>query len=407
MANKKIIDYINNGLKGGYKIGALKKALLQGGWPEHEVNQAMQAVHRRLPKPQKRKGLMPKIRLGGSRKLKKSLPRKDSRSKAGAKKQIAVKVGPVKLKAPKPIIIKTKIKPKDTKPKKEKPVLHKTKSSKAKTSIHAKHFEGKVKPSGQHQARHPVRQPKPMKREFVKTGIKGLDSLLEKGIPKNKAILLAGGTGSGKTIMGLQMLINAARQGKKCLYMSFEESTDNLRQHMEDFGWKPKELEAKGDLLLKRFSIFDISRSLDALMAKSEGELLIEAKPIILPDGFKPDFIVVDSLTAIASAFRGRETYRSYIEHMFRYFEGLGVTSFMITETDQVPTKYSPTGVEEFLADGVIVLYNIRKGDIRENAIEILKMRGAKHIKKLVAMQVVSDIGIEVYPEQEVFGGIK
>ena len=72
-----------------------------------------------------------------------------------------------------------------------------------------------------------------------------------------------------------------------------------------------------------------------------------------------------------------------------------------------MPTIFSPTGVEEFLADGVIVLYNVRKGDIRESAIEVLKMRGVKHIKKVVAMQIVTGTGIEVYPDQEVFGGIK
>ncbi len=63
--------------------------------------------------------------------------------------------------------------------------------------------------------------------------------------------------------------------------------------------------------------------------------------------------------------------------------------------------------MEEFLADGVVVLYNIQKGDIRENAIEVLKLRGAKHLKKIVAMQIVDDKGIVVYPEQEVFGGLE
>ena len=62
--------------------------------------------------------------------------------------------------------------------------------------------------------------------------------------------------------------------------------------------------------------------------------------------------------------------------------------------------------MEEFLADGVIVLYNIKKGNIRENAIEVLKMRGADHEKKIVAMQI-TDNGIVVYPEQELFEDIK
>lgn len=240
-------------------------------------------------------------------------------------------------------------------------------------------------------------------REYVKTGIEGFDSLFEKGIPKGSDVLISGGAGSGKTLLCLQMLYNAVRNGKKCLYMTFEESEERLSEHMKEFGWDFS--GAKGKLIIKRYSIFDISRTLEAMMAKSQGELLIDVKPIILPEKFVPDIIVVDSLTAIASAFAGRESYRSYIEHLFRYFESMEITSFLITETSQVPDIYSPTGVEEFLADGVIVLYNKRKGDIRESAIEVLKMRGAKHLKKVVAMRILPKKGIEIYPEQEVFGG--
>jgi len=114
----------------------------------------------------------------------------------------------------------------------------------------------------------------------------------------------------------------------------------------------------------------------------------------------------LDSVTAIAAAFgEKKEGYRIFIEQLFRYLESLHATTFLISETEQMPKIFSPTGVEEFLADGVVVLYSIRKGNIRENAIEILKLRGAKHQKKIVAMQI-KDRGIEIYPEQEVFAGL-
>lgn len=246
------------------------------------------------------------------------------------------------------------------------------------------------------------------KRWFVKTGIEGLDKLFELGIPKGSAILIAGGTGSGKTILCLQTLANAARSGEKCLYLSFEESENRLRNHMEDFGWKPRALEKAGNLMIKSVNPHDIARSVEALVAKERGELMIDIEPVILPEGFKPDRIVIDSVSAIASNFVGSEqNYRSYIRQLFQYFEKLEATSFLITETEQAPKIFSPTGIEEFLADGVVVLYNIRKGDIRENAIEVLKLRGAKHLKKIVAMQIVDDKGIVVYPEQEVFGGLE
>ncbi|MCK5547721.1 MAG: AAA family ATPase, partial [Thermoplasmata archaeon] len=240
------------------------------------------------------------------------------------------------------------------------------------------------------------------KHEFIKTGMPGLDDLFERGIPKNSGVIIAGGAGSGKTLLCLQMLVNAAKDGKKCMYLSFEESAERLRGHMQKFGWDLGKHE--GNLIIKRLDLFDITRSIEALLAKQSGDLLIDVSPVIIPEDFKPDMVVIDSLTAIASAFTEMKgAYRIYIEQLFRYFERMGVNTFLISETEEDPTVYSPTGVEEFLADGVIVLYNIRKGNVRENGIEVLKMRGAKHKKKIVAMQITDKKGIEVYPEQEVF----
>lgn len=245
---------------------------------------------------------------------------------------------------------------------------------------------------------------------WIKTGVPGFDDLLEKGIPKGSAILIAGGPGTGKTIFCLQTLNHAASNGEKCIYISFEEPEERLIQHMKNFGWNPEKLIKNNMLIIKRVDPFKISRAVEAMLAKAKGELLIKIEeiPELIPKNFKPDRIVMDSLTALASAFVGREqSYRVYIEQLFRYFERMGVTSFLISETEQVPILFSKTGVEEFLADGVVVLYNVRRGNIRNMAIEVLKLRGVKHQKKIVAMQILSGKGIKIYSEQEVFGGIE
>ena len=244
-------------------------------------------------------------------------------------------------------------------------------------------------------------------KKHILTGVPGFDELLDHGIPKSSAVLVAGGAGSGKTIFCLQTLMYHASRGEKCFYMSFEESEKRLIGHMKDFGWDPEKSIKQDKLKIQRLSPFDITRSVEAMLAKEKGELLIDLEPVILPGDFKPDFVVVDSLTAVASAFTGAESsYRLYIEQLFRFFEERGSTSFLITETKQSPEIYSTTGVEEFLADGVIVMYNIERGDIRENAIEILKMRGEKHQKKKVAMKI-TDEGIVVYPSQDVYGSTR
>ena len=145
------------------------------------------------------------------------------------------------------------------------------------------------------------------------------------------------------------------------------------------------------------------------MMTKDVDPLLMELEPLTIAEdvGFKPDIIVLDSLTAVSSTFQGKDqSYRFYVERLFRYFEKIGSTNFLVTETQQMPEIFSPTGVEEFLADGVIVFYNFRRENVRETALEILKMRGEKHEKKIVAFKI-TDTGVKVYPEQEVFSAIQ
>lgn len=251
--------------------------------------------------------------------------------------------------------------------------------------------------------------------KYVMTGISGFDELLTKGIPKGANVIVVGSAGTGKTIFGLQILAHHANNGKKCLYMSFEEPVEQLVEHMKEFGWKPDELIELGNLKIKMFLTNDIyydnkpdGGDIDAMIAKDSDSFLMDLKPLGITQkvGFKPDIVILDSLTAVTSTFMGKEnSYRFYVERLFRFFKQLGVTTFLITEIPEATGVYSSTGVEEFLADGVIVLYNIRSGNIRESAIEILKMRGAKHQKKIVAMQI-TDNGITVYPGLEVFSGI-
>jgi len=246
-----------------------------------------------------------------------------------------------------------------------------------------------------------------MGKNWMDVGIPGFDDLFEKGIPKGVSTLVGGGPGSGKTIFCLQSLLSGASKGEKGLFMSFEESPERLKDHMYDFGWDPDKYIDEGLLMIERYNPFDISRSVEAMLEKEEHELLIDANPVIIPEDFTPDRIALDSLSAIAAPFTAaEESYRVYIQNLFRYFEDLGVNSFFIAETEQSLENHQSltrTGVEEFLADGVILIYNIRKGDSRQSAIEILKMRGAKFQKKIVPMEILSGEGIVVYPTQKVF----
>lgn len=241
---------------------------------------------------------------------------------------------------------------------------------------------------------------------YVKTDIPGFDELITNGIPRESAVLVCGGPGTGKTTFCLNLICNAAKKGSKCLYLTFEEDIINLKRHMKNFGWEGSSKGAAENMIVRKMQPFDISRSVEALLAKASGELTIELDEVegVIPSGFHPDIIILDSLSAVAAAFSGKEEgYRIYIEQLFSLFKKIGATSFLITEIEQDTTRYSKSGIEEFLADAVIVFYNIRSKNIRINALEILKARGTPHQKKIVPFKMISNKGIVVYPTEEVF----
>lgn len=240
--------------------------------------------------------------------------------------------------------------------------------------------------------------------EWIKTGITGFDGLFIKGIPRGANVLIAGGPGTGKTIFCLQTLYNAVRKGNNCLYITLEELPSRLTQHMREFGWDVEGAEKSGFQLIRR-DPFKIARTVEALLESLKGRLPMELAEVaeIVPKGSKPYMIVLDSISALESAFTGRpESYRVYIEQLFRLFEKIGATTFLITETQEAPKTFSRTGVEEFLADGVFVMYYFKVGDRRVRGIEVLKMRGVRHMGKIVPFQITSR-GMEVFPGERLY----
>jgi circadian clock protein KaiC len=242
---------------------------------------------------------------------------------------------------------------------------------------------------------------KDKKEKILKTNINGFDELFkEKGIPFGNSILVAGGPGVGKSTFCRQICYNIVSNGKNCMYVSFEESKERIIKSMESFGWNVKKYIEQRNLLIQKVNPLDILRMKFGSIGGSGSatELSYKIKPLIIPKDFNPSVIVVDSLTAIIAASVTKDkNYRVYLQQLFSFFEETGATSFLITETDPIPTRYSETGIEEFLADGIIVIYNLQKENIRKNAIEILKMRYSQHEKKAVLMQI-TEKGIQISP---------
>ena len=237
------------------------------------------------------------------------------------------------------------------------------------------------------------------------TGISGFDNLFsEGGIPRGNCVLIAGGTGTGKSTFCRQICYNLVVSGKNCMYVSFEESIEKILRSMDGFGWDAKKYCDQGRFLIQKVNPLDILRMKFGSLGGSGSatEVSYKIKPLIIPKEFNPEIIVVDSLTAIISASISKEkNYRVYLQQLFSFFEETGATSLLITETEPIPTRFSDTGIEEFLADGIIVLYNVRRKDRREGGIEVLKMRNSQHEKKVVLLEISAE-GISVDPEKVV-----
>jgi KaiC/GvpD/RAD55 family RecA-like ATPase len=247
-------------------------------------------------------------------------------------------------------------------------------------------------------------------KEFIKTYILGFDSLMKEGIPAGSSLLVEGGPGSGKTIILLNLAKNLCDKGKKVLYMSFEEPEHRLKSHMKSFGAEPEKYEKQGLLYIKRFNALDIARSVEALLSEAKKELLIEVQPVLIPQNFEPEIVLIDSLTSIGSAFSGEESrFRIYMEQLFRYLEGHKITSFLIRETAS-PTHVGNSFVEKgeavsFLCDGIIALYNVfYKDGFRKRAIEIIKMRGTEFERRIVEFEIKAGKGCIVYPNKMLKG---
>lgn len=246
----------------------------------------------------------------------------------------------------------------------------------------------------------------------IKTGIPGFDKLLREGIPKGSSILVEGGPGSGKTLFCLQILYNLVKRGMKGLYMSFEEPAWRLKSHMYSFGWDPDKYEKKGLLMIRNFNALDIARSVEALLSEAKKELLIEVQPVLIPKDFIPEILVIDSLSAIASAFSGEESrFRIYMEQLFKYLERHNTTSLLIREVSN-PTHIGNVYVEKgeavsFLSDGIIVIYNvIYDNGRRGRAVEILKLRGESFDRRIVVGEITSK-GWVIYPNKTLQGSFR
>ena len=228
----------------------------------------------------------------------------------------------------------------------------------------------------------------------VSTGVGGLDHVLRGGLPSHRIHLVEGSPGSGKTTLGLQFLIEGARYGESCMYITLSETADELRANAASHGWdlsgihvqevQPAEnLRPEEEYTLfhpSEIELGDLSRNVFEAVEK-----------------YKPARAVLDSVSDMRLLARDSLRYRRQILALKQFFVGRGCTLMLLNETGVSDTDAHI----QSLAHGVIKLEQaVHDFGIARRRLEIVKLRGVSYVGGFHDFRIQTG-GMRVFPRME------
>ena len=231
-----------------------------------------------------------------------------------------------------------------------------------------------------------------MASERVPTGIAGFDKLVEGGFVKGSTNLIAGGTGSGKSIFCMSFIYNGASKfDEPGLYISFEETAQSLKEDAKVIGMDFDKLEKAKKakiIFMTPYSTTDLQATLTEEIEKSKAKR-----------------IVIDSASVLAMSLDGDYRVRKQLYFLASTLQKLGCTSILVSEiVGEAPIdissstrdgSFSRSGVEEFVADSVITLHNSGLGGEGDRAVRVVKMRRTAHVKGPIPFEISKE-GIKI-----------
>ncbi len=258
--------------------------------------------------------------------------------------------------------------------------------------------------------------------ERVKTGVEGLDTMLSGGLLPARPYIISGPTGSGKTILATQFLLDGLRRNEPCLLVTLDEPPIEVKSNMALFGWNLdhlKILDATPDVRAhkRQRSVIDVGTALDVRdmedvqdVRQSSQIRALEVSVHSVQKMIKQEFagrlertkerykrIVIDSMTALKMFSMQGEDSRILIQSFMRFLAELEATTLIVSE--HLDRKSIET--EFFLGRGEIRLLKWVDGSAIKRAISIEKFRGSKFDDRLRPLAITSN-GIVVYPDQQV-----
>ena len=221
----------------------------------------------------------------------------------------------------------------------------------------------------------------------VPTGIKGFDILIEGGIPKGYSVLLGGNPGSGKTIFAAQYLYHGlSKFGEPGIYVSFAEDRGAFLKNMKRMGMDFEKYEQEGKF-----------KYMDLVTVKEKGVDDVLERVFAEISALKAKRLVIDSFSALSQAFPEKIEIRVALHTVLgKITRKSGVTTLLISEIP-LGSKLLGEGMEEFVADGVIVLSQCAERGFLARKLQVIKMRGTKTLRIELRYDIGQD-GLSVYP---------
>lgn len=207
----------------------------------------------------------------------------------------------------------------------------------------------------------------------VPTYIAGLDLVLGGGLPPERSTLVAGGPGAGKSVLAMEFVARGAARGEPGVFLSFEQSVEQLRRDFSSFAADVPGLIDDGTLLLRQIEI-------DAGTFQETGPYTLDALKLRIAaalDEVGGKRLAMDTLDTLFAHLRESETLRGEVRNLFEWLHEQGVTAVITAE--QGDGTFTRHGIEAYVSDCVIVLdHRILEGLSTRRA-RVLKYRGAAH----------------------------
>ncbi len=216
------------------------------------------------------------------------------------------------------------------------------------------------------------------------TGVAGLDAMLGGGLPRASTTIVQGGTGTGKTLLGLQFLLEGAQKGEAGIQFMLEETPEQLRGYAQSLGWDLPEFEERGLLTLSYVSPVELSTDRFLDRARREVEKVGARRAVL------------DSLTSLALSVASDRRFKELVYAISKHFQAQGVTLNMNMEVADLlgSAQLSGHGVS-FAADNVIQLKFVELEGRLDRALSVLKARGVRHAADVRPLSVGSG-GVQV-----------